>query len=169
MSCAAGAESESELQGADPLRGRSKGPALGADRGDQTAGSGWVLSQREISLKPLRAVLMGHPIPAPLRQPGRENQSQRTLSPVLWLLQLASTALSRHMERGLPTTPCSPTSPAANNSCLTTNPSGIPAMCPKHMSLPTLSMFMIWGTPPTRTSELSGAAAAVHAYAVPGC
>eukprot|EP00955_Chlamydomonas_euryale_P018916 201744-Chlamydomonas_euryale.AAC.1 len=39
-------------------------------------------------------------------------------------------ALSLYMDRGLTTSPPSLISPSANNSCLTTDPSGILATCP---------------------------------------
>eukprot|EP00955_Chlamydomonas_euryale_P053759 355607-Chlamydomonas_euryale.AAC.5 len=73
--------------------------------GGQAAGR--ALSQRA----PLRAGL-SRLIPTLSRQMGREYRR-------------AVEALSCHVEHGLPTTPPSPTSPSANNSCLTTYPPGI--------------------------------------------
>eukprot|EP00955_Chlamydomonas_euryale_P061480 358051-Chlamydomonas_euryale.AAC.2 len=79
------------------------------------------------ALTPLCAVV-SHPISAPSRQPGRENG-----------------ALSRHVERGLPTTPPSPTSPSANNSCKTSGlrpqTSGILATLSSCVSLVPLRMY----------------------------
>eukprot|EP00955_Chlamydomonas_euryale_P055827 356231-Chlamydomonas_euryale.AAC.3 len=60
---------------------------------------------------PLCTVL-SHPIPTPTRQPGHENRAQ-------------AKALSRHKEHGLSTAPPSHTSPSTNNTCSTTDLSGI--------------------------------------------
>eukprot|EP00955_Chlamydomonas_euryale_P111868 366095-Chlamydomonas_euryale.AAC.13 len=52
------------------------------------------------------------------------------------------------MKRGVPTTAPSPSSPSANNICLTTDASGILATgtCPRRFSLAALRMCMSWGT-----------------------
>eukprot|EP00955_Chlamydomonas_euryale_P100342 365277-Chlamydomonas_euryale.AAC.4 len=62
-------------------------------------------------------------------------------------LRLRQEAQSRHVEHGLPTTPPRPTSPLANNSCLTTDSSGILATRPKRVSRAALRMCVSWGTP----------------------
>eukprot|EP00955_Chlamydomonas_euryale_P088245 364362-Chlamydomonas_euryale.AAC.17 len=67
------------------------------------------------------ATAHGPEVTTPPRQPGRENR--------------AANAPSRHMERGLPNTPPRPTSPSANNSCLTTDSSCILATCPRHETI----------------------------------
>eukprot|EP00955_Chlamydomonas_euryale_P076339 362616-Chlamydomonas_euryale.AAC.5 len=80
-------ESDCESKGADPQR---------------RAAAWWRFLGAVTNWKgtPPRAVL-NHPIPTPSYHPGHENWAQRAAKP------------SRHMERGLPTTPPSP----ANNSC----------------------------------------------------
>eukprot|EP00955_Chlamydomonas_euryale_P104657 365582-Chlamydomonas_euryale.AAC.13 len=52
-------------------------------------------------------VVLSHPIPTP--PPSGTRAGRRA-------------AIFRHVERGLPTTTPSPTSPSANTSCLTTRP-----------------------------------------------
>eukprot|EP00955_Chlamydomonas_euryale_P042607 352371-Chlamydomonas_euryale.AAC.3 len=56
-------------------------------------------------------------------------------------------AKARHVERGLPTTPPSPSSPSAKHSCLNTDSSGILAVWPRCASRAALRMCISCGTP----------------------